>query len=101
MESVGDIQKPNDFGVKFMAILITALVCTSVMGFIVPPIWRVDEMNCSIKHGIITDKGLVSHCMGELCYNEYWVKVDNDTVWVSPATYILYGTGDRFDWPVC
>lgn len=82
--------------------MIIMLIIISVSGFALPPFWRATEFNCSMEDGIVTDKGSIEHCAGKLCYNEYWIEVENNnTIWVSPASHIIYENGTRYLHPVC
>ena len=82
--------------------LITMLILSTSMGFLLPPLWKIEDINCEIKNSQVKKKGQIEHCMGNFCYTEsYLILEDNSTVWVSPATFLMLKEGDVFNWPVC
>ena len=100
LENAGDTA--IDIGKIFLIGMIVMLVLSSSMGFFLPPFWKIGDIDCEIKNSIVIDKGQIEHCIGDLCYSEsYLVLEDNSTVWVSPATYLIKQEGDEFNWPVC
>lgn len=98
--NVGDTV--NSINKIIMVVLILMLVLTSSMGFLLPPMWKIGEIDCEIKDTYVKETGKVKHCFGGYCYTEYYfILEDNSTVWVSPATYLTLKEGDKFNWPVC
>lgn len=85
-----------------LIVMVAVLMFSSSMGFLLPPFWKIGNIDCEMKNSIVIDKGQVEHCVGKICYSEsYLVLEDNSTVWVSPATYLIMKEGDEFNWPVC
>tara|TARA_R110000824_G_scaffold73688_3_gene187635 strand:+ start:5102 stop:5434 length:333 start_codon:yes stop_codon:yes gene_type:complete len=89
--------------------LIMLLGAIGSSGFILPSPTKWHWPNCEWMNGTIIDKGTEEgSCMGDVCYTEYYFKVQPDDeneslaeVWVAPITYLTDDVGDRYESPVC
>jgi len=104
--------EPTEQGIsfsKFFVILLAILLMgVGISGFVLPAPtkWKMLQ-DCDIIDGIVIEKTIEEiACAGELCYSEYSVVVedsngDNNTIYVSPARYLVSTEGGRFQGPVC
>ena len=85
---------------RLLAVLTGVLVVSAGIGFVMPPIWRMNAWptQCDMDNRVITSKGESKTGI----YTEHYVILeDNTTVWVSPASYIVLTKGQRFNHPIC
>ena len=89
----------EDISKKLVAVLASSLVLSAFIGFMLPPIWRLDNWpTCEMHKGVVVEKGSKEHGP----YTEHYLILDNnETVWVSPATAIVMQEGQSFNYPIC
>lgn len=96
------------FSKFFVIVLAILLMAVGTSGFILPAPtkWKMLR-DCDVIDGIVIEKKVEEiACVGELCYSEYSVVVEdangtNNTIYVSPAHYLVSTEGGRFRGPVC
>jgi zona occludens toxin (predicted ATPase) len=89
--------------------LIMLLGVIGSSGFILPSPAKWHWPNCEWIEGTIVNRGTEEgSCVGDVCYTEYYFKVQPDDkneslveVWVAPITYLTNDVGDRYESPVC
>ena len=72
LESAGDTAL--SFSKIFISTLIGILIISSSVGFLLPPIWKLNKIDCAIEDSIVEKKGKVEHCYGDFCYTEYYLR---------------------------
>ena len=104
-------EKRYEIGKYMLVSMVSLIAIVGLSGFITPAPTKWHWPDCEWEKGVIMGKGKEEiSCFNDYCYTEYYLVVDyddeenntqNETVWVSPLTYLSTNEGDIYNFPIC
>ena len=84
---------------KLLGGLVVLLILSAGIGFFMPPIWSFDDIptNCTTQTGSVSNKTEIANGF----YTEYHLLLNNNSLSVSPATYLVAEEGEVISIFVC